>query len=64
MSSEKDETYRDNLERIINRFPGKEILTYKEVQEYTGKGYRVIKRLFPEPKFGGIPIVLLARMLS
>lgn len=58
------EAYRDNLERIIERFPGKEILTYRDVCAFLGKDYKTVKKIFPKPKCGGIPIVLLARALS
>ena len=34
------ESYRDNLERLMDRFPGKEILSLTEVSQYTGMGYR------------------------
>jgi len=63
LSREKD-AYRDNLERIIERFPGKEILTYKQVAEFLGINDKTVRKYFKEKRFGGIPIVLLARMLS
>lgn len=36
------ESYRDNLERLMDRFPGKEILSFAEVSQYTGMGYRAL----------------------
>ena len=36
------ESYRDNLERLMDRFPGKEILSFSEVSQYTGMGYRAL----------------------
>ena len=39
------ESYRDNLERLMDRFPGKEILSLTEVSQYTGMGYRQLKML-------------------
>lgn len=36
------ESYRDNLERLMDRFPGKEILSFTEVSQYTGMGYRAL----------------------
>jgi len=63
MSKEK-EAYRDNLERIIEHYPNREILTYKQVSEYLGICERTVKKYFKDKKFGGVPIVLLARMLS
>lgn len=38
MAREK-ETYRLELEQILARF-GKSVLSFKEVQEYTGRGYK------------------------
>lgn len=58
------EAYRDNLERIIARYPNREILTYKQTADYLGVCERTVKKYFKDKKFGGIPIVLLARMLS
>ena len=58
------EAYRDNLERIIERFPCKEILTYKDVCDCLKKDHKTVKKLFQKPKCGGIPIVILARELS
>lgn len=63
MSREK-EMFRYNLERIIERFPGKEVLSYKDVCTYLKKDYKTVKKFFPKPKCGGIPIVILARELS
>lgn len=34
------ESYRDNLEAVMTRFPGKEVLTLSDVLQYTGMGYR------------------------
>ena len=31
------ESYRDNLERLMDRFPGKEILSFTEVSQYTSR---------------------------
>lgn len=56
--------YRDNLERIIERFPGKEVLTIKEVSEFTGKNPRTVSKYFPIKKGLGISIATLARELS
>lgn len=37
------EAYRDNLERLMERFPGKEVLSFKEVSQFTGMGYYALK---------------------
>lgn len=62
MSREK-ECYRDNLERLEEAFPDKEILCISDVVRYTGKNYRTVKKRFP---FKGCEIskVVLARALS
>ena len=39
MAREK-ETYRLELEQILARFGGKCIISFAEIQEYTGKGYK------------------------
>ena len=62
MAREK-ECYRDNLERIAERFPGKELLTVQDVVDYTGLNRKTVKRLF-EFKENYISLVKLARCLS
>jgi hypothetical protein len=39
--------YRDNLERVLARFPGKELLSIKDVCEFTGLNFRTAKKRFP-----------------
>lgn len=58
------EAYRDNLARIIEAFPGKEVLTVADLSRWMKKDPRTIKRLFPMKKGLGISIATLARMLS
>lgn len=59
------ETYRLQLERLLERYKDKEILTYKEVSEYTGRSYRALKRQFKaDERLGGIPLTTLAYRLS
>ena len=65
------EAYRDNLERIMDRFPGKEVLTLQDVGAFTGMGYRAIKSSgIPFKAVGGkrpsyiISIASFARWLS
>jgi hypothetical protein len=57
------ELFRDNLERLDKAFPGKEMLRIKDVQDYTGLRYEIVKKLFD---FNGCYIskVKLARQLS
>ncbi|MBE6906148.1 MAG: hypothetical protein E7476_07765 [Ruminococcaceae bacterium] len=57
------EAYRDNLERIDSAFPGKELLTKKDVSEFTGANYKTVNRLFPF-KDNYISKATLARCLS
>lgn len=56
------ECFRDNLERISNAFPGKEILTKRDVISFTGRGYYFVSTHF---KFNGSNIskVELARQM-
>lgn len=58
------EAYRDNLERIIEAFPGKEVLLVSEVARWLGKDPRTVKKLFPFKDGFGITIATLARCLS
>lgn len=39
--------YRNNLEQILEFTGGKQMLSMKDVQRFTGKEYRTIKRIFP-----------------
>ena len=32
--------YRDEIEQILKHFNGRHVLTFGEVQEYTGRGYK------------------------
>ena len=40
------ELFRDNLERLEEKFPGKELFNIKEVSEFCGIDYRTTKKLF------------------
>ena len=55
--------YRDNLERLDKRFPDKELLTQKEVAEFTGLCRQSVSKIFPFKRFG-ISKATLARELS
>lgn len=55
--------YRDNLERLNEKFPEKEILNKRDVSIFTGLNYRTVSKLYP---FMGsyISKASLARTLS
>lgn len=68
MAREK-EAYRDNLELLMQRFPGKSALNQSEVARYLGRDRRTVakKYSFDKKKKGcrsTISIVVLARELS
>ena len=63
MAREKD-TYRDNLERLMAAFPGKECLTPAEVSRFLRRDPRTVKKVFPFKDHLGITIATLARYLS
>ena len=45
MAREK-ESFRDNLERINNAYPDKEILSKSDVVRYTGLNWRTVEKLY------------------
>lgn len=45
MPREKED-YRANLERIVERFPGKELLNIKEVMDFTGLSRNAVRKYF------------------
>ena len=56
-------SYRDNLERIKEAFPDKEILTLGEVIKFTGRSRPTVRKLFTlENNF--ISVATLAREMS
>ena len=54
---------RENIVRIKEHFPNKELLNLKEVSEYCGVDPRTIKSMY-EFKNGFISVVKLAKELS
>lgn len=62
MAREKP-AYRDNLERISERFPNKEMLTVKDVSMFCGLNIKTVKKLF-EFKNNYISVAKLAREMS
>lgn len=55
--------YRDNLERLNEKFPDKELLTKKDVAEFLGVCYRYVAANYPF-KNNYISKATLARELS
>lgn len=58
------ECYRDNLERIKEMYPHKEMLNIKEVCVFCGISYNSAKKLFDFNKLNMISVAKLARMMS
>lgn len=57
------EAYRDNLERLKNVYPDKELLNLKEVSTFCGVDVRTVKKILgTTDKY--ISIASLARKLS
>lgn len=47
--------FRENLDRLDEKFPNKEVLSFKEVSEFCGLSILTIKRRgWYNPKFHGI----------
>lgn len=57
-------SYRDNLERIKEFFPNKELLKVKDVQNFCGLNRKTVERLFGFSKDGYISVAKLAREMS
>lgn len=56
--------YRDTIEALHKRYPGKEVLTMKEVAEVLGKSLAAAYRLVKHNKrIGGVTIADLARQI-
>lgn len=61
------ESYRDNLERLNERYPDKELLTVTDVANFLGICRQRAKAMLPFKEIGGAPGVTkasLARFLS
>lgn len=56
-------SYRDNLERIKEVYPNKEMLKVKDVQKFCGLNRETVKKLF-DFKDGYISVAKLAREMS
>ena len=58
------ESYRDNLERIKEKYPDKEMLRICEVSEFLGIHRRTIKKMFDFNDRNYISVASLARQMS
>ncbi len=63
MGREKED-FRDNLERLEEKFPDKEMLSAREVADYLGLDIRTVRKYFPIKPHVGITKVALARAMS
>ena len=57
-------SYRDNLERLDESFPGREMLTVTDVSNFTGVCRRVAKKMFSFNQNNYISKATLAREMS
>lgn len=60
-------TTRAELEGLNERFPGRAVISYKELADYLGKSLSTVKRHWKEfyiPRAGGIPVRMIALILS
>ncbi len=57
------EGYRDNIERIKEKFPTKEILRPGEVADFLGVSKRTVYRMFSFTATGYISVACLARQM-
>lgn len=58
------EAYRDNLERIIEAFPGQEIIKPSQLAKWLKMDVRTVYKRFPIKEGIGISVATLARHLS
>jgi AraC-like DNA-binding protein len=57
--------FRVNLDRLDAAFPNKEVLSLKDIADFTGKSVRTITRKFKtNPDIGGISKTVLANRLA
>lgn len=56
--------YRDNLERIIEAFPGQEIIKTEQLARWLHMDKRTVAKRFPVKPGIGISVATLARWLS
>lgn len=58
------EGFRDNLERLDQAFPGREIISAADVADFTGLHITTVRKIYPIKPRIGISKVALARALS
>ena len=58
------EAYRDNLERIIEAFPGQEVIKAVQLAKWLKMDIRTVNKRFPLKEGIGISVATLARFLS
>lgn len=58
------EAYRDNLVRLNEAFPDRDMLTIKEVAHWMGRDVKTVKKYIPFKKGIGISKATLASILS
>lgn len=58
------EAYRDNLERIIEAFPGQEVIKAAQLAKWLKMDIRTVNKRFPLKEGIGISVATLARFLS
>lgn len=56
-------SYRDNIERIVSKFPNKELLTKTDVAKLTGLTIKTVSKRYPF-NHNYISIATLARHMS
>ena len=63
MPREKED-FRDNLDRLEEKFPGREYISAKEAAEFLGLDIRTVRKHFPIKPRWGITKVALAKAIS
>lgn len=58
------EGYRDNLERVLEAFPGREVLKPAEVARWLHMDPKTVRKAFPFKPHFGISVATLARCLN
>ena len=58
------ESYRDNLELLLEAFPDKMMINKTEVQHYTGLDKETVNKLFTFNQCNKISLATLARQMS
>jgi hypothetical protein len=61
------ELYRENLDRLDERFPGRDVLKYADIAEVTGRSVRFVQKHFKKhynTELAGVSKTVVARILS